>query len=218
MKIVLQVKKLQQDGQGGAISGGEAPVPHFDNSTADFPAGFSILRPHPADLLKLGKKKKREELYEEISSLTEENEEESAYILFDDLTDTLANSNVKNKIKLYKNKNSKSQNVIITFPKYQNVEVVFSLDELENNKRKFRIIISCMPFSQFKYSPLDTMILQTSFQSTFEYEQILEKCKEFLETLLKSIATISKALAQTKNVENSLKQYIEYSLNFKQKK
>ena len=128
--------------------------------------------------------------------------------LFDTIIDRDDFKSLKREIRSFYNKNAKSENIILTFVNYPNLEIVLSSDSPAEGQTtsKFRVIVNLMPFSLFKYNPIDTAIIQTK---TNNVEHTLIDALNKVNDIFKNIKAISSYLNKTKQIGDYLNKFLK---------
>ena len=227
--LILQRKKIHNTLDEGDIGAGEItpvqppsepslfpgdPGPNPNNNRWDFTTDDipDIMKLFPSDAALKNRKKKRTEYYLEsakkylFESVTTDTTNFKS--LFDTIIDRDDFKSLKREIRSFYNKNAKSENIILTFVNYPNLEIVLSTDSPAEGQTisKFKVIVNLMPFSLFKYNPIDTTIIQTK---TNNVEYTLIDALNKVNDIFKNIKAISSYLNKTKQIGDYLNKYLK---------
>jgi hypothetical protein len=214
---VGEITPVQPPSEPSLFPGDPGPNPNnnrWDFTTDDIP---DIMKLFPSDAALKNRKKKRTEYYFEASKpfLFEAVSGETSNFkeLFDNVITDDKFKSLKRETRTFYNKNAKSENIIITFNNFPNLEIVLSSDKLQEgqNKSKFRLIVNLMPFSLFKYNPIDTAIIQTK---TSDIKSTIYEALDKVNDIFKSIKVISAYLSKAKQIGDYLNKYLQTSKSF----
>lgn len=177
----------------------------WDCSTTDIP---DLLKTVPVTTFDIWTKKKRTKLYEELMLNEAQQSFENIF------KKIIRNQKELKNINYYTHTGAKSENIIFTFKRQTNLEIVFSLDKSDNGiYTKFRVIVNLMPFSEFKYQPIDTKIFEKKFKTgdLNEVKRTIQEAFEILKHIHEEIAQISKHLIIAKSIGDELNKYFQHT-------
>ena len=150
----------------------------WDNSTVDIPAIMKIFPPKFAD----NKKRRRHDIYE-AQSIFEQMYIAPGQFNFKEVFENEATEKRLNIIsKWFYSKTEKSNTVLIVFPKQPNLEIELTLEHNVNSSDyKLKLSIKLMPWSQFKYCPIDNKTLIAKVNSESECIELIANAVDNLE-------------------------------------
>lgn len=157
----------------------------------------------------INKKKKRTDFYKSFE-LNEAKQEKIDHIFDSSIKKLLSGINYFPKF------SDKKDSLIFTFKRFTNLEITLDVDKKQDNEnntvyKKIKLCLNVMPFSLFKYQPIEQKTIEWKLKTgdRKELKTSLINAYSIICKIYDNIAEISKHLNAVKSIETTFKKYID---------